>query len=146
MKRKSVTLREALNEPFIGLPHGRALQAHLARRKVPEITLTDERELLLETGGGMVNASREGRPFKLRVRLGSFEAICAMVESGVGLAIVPESAVLKHRRESSIRIVPLSNGWAFRRLVICARDFVSLPAHARDLVDYLTDSRADIVG
>lgn len=33
-----------------------ALEAHLARRSVPAITLSDERELLLETGGGMVRA------------------------------------------------------------------------------------------
>lgn len=33
-----------------------ALQAHLANRKSPEIALSDERALLLETGGGMVNA------------------------------------------------------------------------------------------
>jgi MurNAc alpha-1-phosphate uridylyltransferase len=33
-----------------------ALQAHLARRKVPKVTLSDERELLLETGGGMAKA------------------------------------------------------------------------------------------
>ena len=33
-----------------------AMEAHLARRKAPAITVSDERDLLLETGGGMVKA------------------------------------------------------------------------------------------
>lgn len=33
-----------------------ALEAHLAKRKAPAITISDERKLLLETGGGMVKA------------------------------------------------------------------------------------------
>ena len=33
-----------------------SLEAHLKSRKVPEVIISDERELLLETGGGMVNA------------------------------------------------------------------------------------------
>ena len=33
-----------------------ALEAHLSHRKVPAITVSDERALLLETGGGMVRA------------------------------------------------------------------------------------------
>ena len=34
-----------------------ALVAHLKHREVPAVTISDERELLLETGGGMVRAS-----------------------------------------------------------------------------------------
>ena len=33
-----------------------ALEAHLAKRKAPAIVVSDERDLLLETGGGMVKA------------------------------------------------------------------------------------------
>ena len=33
-----------------------SLEAHLAARKAPKVTISDERELLLETGGGMVKA------------------------------------------------------------------------------------------
>ncbi len=34
-----------------------ALEAHVLGRKVPAVTISDERELLLETGGGMVRAA-----------------------------------------------------------------------------------------
>lgn len=36
------------------------LQAHLGKRKAPQIAVSDERACLLETGGGMVKAAREG--------------------------------------------------------------------------------------
>lgn len=37
-----------------------ALEAHVLERKVPAITISDERDQLLETGGGMVKALRAG--------------------------------------------------------------------------------------
>ncbi len=36
------------------------LEAHLAQRKAPAVTVSDERALLLETGGGMVKAHAAG--------------------------------------------------------------------------------------
>jgi MurNAc alpha-1-phosphate uridylyltransferase len=33
-----------------------AVEAHVAQRTVPEVTISDERDLLLETGGGLVKA------------------------------------------------------------------------------------------
>jgi DNA-binding transcriptional LysR family regulator len=115
--RDAVALREVLHEPFVGLDHGSALQAHLAG-----------------------HAAREGRPFKLRVRLSSLEAICGMVESRVGVAIVPEAALRKHQRRMAILPVRLTDSWSFRHLTICARNFLELPAHARQLVHCLTES------
>lgn len=113
--RAAVALRDVLDEPFVGFGHGSALQAHLAG-----------------------HASREGRPFKLRVRLTSLKAMCEMVESGVGLAIVPEAAFRNHQERLAIQSVPLTDAWALRNLVICARSLSALPAHARQLVDQLT--------
>jgi N-acetyl-alpha-D-muramate 1-phosphate uridylyltransferase len=37
-----------------------ALEAHLKERKAPTVTISDERDLLLETGGGLVKAQRAG--------------------------------------------------------------------------------------
>lgn len=37
-----------------------AIEAHLAPRQMPVVTFSDERELLLETGGGMVKAQAAG--------------------------------------------------------------------------------------
>jgi DNA-binding transcriptional LysR family regulator len=117
--REAVALREVLDEPFVGFGHGSALQAHLAG-----------------------HASREGRPFKLRVRLNSLKAICEMVESGAGLAILPEAAFRNHQERMAIRPIPLTDEWSTRHLVICARSFSALPAHAQRLVDDLAADQA----
>ncbi|MCB2050041.1 MAG: nucleotidyltransferase family protein [Novosphingobium sp.] len=37
-----------------------SLEAHVLARKEPSCTISDERDLLLETGGGMVKAAKEG--------------------------------------------------------------------------------------
>jgi MurNAc alpha-1-phosphate uridylyltransferase len=39
---------------------GDAIEAHVKARPAPTVTISDERELLLETGGGMVKAHRAG--------------------------------------------------------------------------------------
>jgi DNA-binding transcriptional LysR family regulator len=109
-----IAFRDALGEPFVSLPTDSALQTYLAS-----------------------HAAREGRPFKLRVSLGSFEAICRMVGGGVGSAIVPSSVARKYRECAPFRIVGLAETWATRRLSICARSFAALPVHARQLVDML---------
>lgn len=112
--REAVFLREVLDEPFVGLSHDRALQSYLAG-----------------------HAARAGRPFKLRVRLSGLEAVCRMVERGVGVAIVPEAAALRSVEAAAIRAVPLGDPWARRTLILCARGFSALPAHARQLADHL---------
>jgi len=114
-ERENAKFSEVLDEPFVGLPAESGLQGHLAS-----------------------HAAREGKPFKLRVRLDSFEDICAMTSSGIGLSIVPEVYALRYQAEMAFRTVALSDGWALRHLLVCARSFSALPVHARDLVRYLT--------
>jgi len=114
--RRRIAFAEALGEDFVGLSPGSALQDHLAR-----------------------HAARAGRPLKLRVRLGGFDAVCRMVEQGVGLAVVPETAARRCRRSMAIRAVPLSDPWALRRLSVCVRSLDALPAHARQLLEHLRE-------
>jgi DNA-binding transcriptional LysR family regulator len=118
-ERAAVALREVLDEPFVGLSHSRSLQTYLAG-----------------------HAARAGRPFKLRVRLGGLDAVCRMVARGVGVAIVPEAAAIRSSETAAIQIVPLADAWACRHLVLAARSFSALPAHARQLVDHLLAASA----
>jgi DNA-binding transcriptional LysR family regulator len=117
--RDPIALRDVLDEPFVGLGHGSALQAHLAG-----------------------HAAREGRAFKLRVRLNSLEAICEMVSRGVGVAVVPDAAFRKHRGRPALSSVRLTDAWALRHLNICARSLSDLPAHAQQLVQHLSSLAA----
>ena len=80
----------------MGLSAGSALQDHLGQHAL--------------RGGGTLN---------VRVRVRGFDALCRMVERGVGLGIVPETAARRCH------------------LTLCVRRFDALPAHAQRLVEHL---------
>ena len=78
-------------------------------------------------------------PLKVRIQVGSFESACRMIEAGVGVGVLPESAARRHARSMAIRLVPLSDPWAVRSMQICVRSLDELPNFARDLIDLLTE-------
>src|SRR5690606_3512229 len=80
-----------------------------------------------------------GRTFKFRIEVGNFEAVCRMIETGVGIGVIPESVALRFARVLNISIVPLTDEWAVRKLQICVRSREALPAFARALVDMLVE-------
>jgi DNA-binding transcriptional LysR family regulator len=112
--RRRLIFAETLDYDFIGLSDGAALQDFLAD-----------------------HAARLGRRLRLRVQLRSFDGICRMVESRAGIAVVPASAAKRLRRIMAIRIIPLEDAWALRRLSICVRSLGELPTHAGRLVAHL---------
>jgi DNA-binding transcriptional LysR family regulator len=113
-RRRKTAFREILDHDMVGLPVGSALQDYLDH-----------------------HAARSGRRLKVRIRLNGFDAICRMVESGIGLAVLPETAARRSQHAMAIRIIPLTDKWALRRHAICVRNFGSLPAHAKRLVECL---------
>ena len=82
-------------------------------------------------------AAREGRPLRLRVQLRSFDAVCRLVESNVGVGIVPETTARWAAKTMAIKTVDLTDPWATRDLTICVRDVASLPPYARQLVEHM---------
>ena len=77
------------------------------------------------------------RTLRLRIQVGNFEAACRMIETNVGVGILPESAARRHAQTMAIRIVPLQDDWSLRAMLICMRRLEALPGFARDLVDLL---------
>jgi len=112
--RRGIAFEEALEHDFIGMIKGVALQEHLAG-----------------------HAARLGKRIKARVRLRSFEAVCGMVERGLGVAVVPESAAIRCQGSMAIRRVRLSDAWASRQLTLCMKSFDDLAPYARRLVEHL---------
>ncbi len=113
--QSEIAFREVLDHEFVGLAEGSALQKTLNH-----------------------HAARAGRRLKIRVRLNSFDSVARMVESGIGLAVLPISAARRCQRSMAIRIIPLTDGWAPRHFTVCVRKFRALPPHAKWLVEYLT--------
>jgi len=79
------------------------------------------------------------RNFNLRIQVGSFEAACRMVESGIGLSVMPESVARRYRHVMEVRILALAADWANRQLQVCMRSEEGLPSFARALVDLLRE-------
>jgi DNA-binding transcriptional LysR family regulator len=84
-------------------------------------------------------ADKLGHPFRFRVEVGSFEAVCRMIEAGVGIGVVPELVARRYAQRLKIKIVRLSDEWADRKLQICVRKLEQLPGFARDLVNMLIE-------
>ena len=113
-QQRAIAFRDALSYDHVGLPAGNALQDQMED-----------------------HAARAGRRLKLRVRLPGFDAVCQVVGSGVGVAVVPGTTAYRYQRSAAIRIIPLVDTWAPRRLTICVRSFVGLPPHGQKLVEHL---------
>lgn len=90
-------------------------------------------------------ASVCGVRLKMRVEVGSFEAVCRIVEAGVGVAIISEKAARRIERSVRVAVVPLRDEWAVRKLHICMREFAALPSFSRDLVEALAPSAAPVM-
>lgn len=110
-KRRGMLFADALDQDFIGLAGDSALQRYAAEQ-----------------------ASRLGRTMHCKIRLRSFEAVCRMVASGAGVAILPATAARRSGCAEDLRVVGLNDGWADRKLLICMRDHAALPLHVRELV------------
>ncbi len=111
---REIAFRETLDHDFVGFVAGTALQETLDH-----------------------HAARSGRRLKLRVRLNNFDSIARMVESGIGVAVLPERAARRYQQSMAIQIVALTDSWAPRHFTICVRSFASLPPQAKWLVEYL---------
>ncbi len=112
--RRSVTFAEVLDCDFVGLDRASSLQRFLAAKAV-----------------------REGRPLRLRVQLRSFDAVCRLVECGVGVGIVPQTTAGRAARTMALNIVELADDWALRELKIVVRAMDDLRPYARELVESL---------
>ena len=109
-----VDFASLLEHDFVGLADDSALQQYLG-----------------------LHAARIGRPLKVRVRLRSFDAVCRMVASGVGVGVVPQSAARRCQQTMALRCMELLDPWSVRNLTICVRQFSELPLYARQLIEHL---------
>jgi len=83
-------------------------------------------------------AAAEGKPLRLRMQLKGFDIVARMIQAGLGIGVLPEAVARHFARSMKLRLVPLTDAWARRRMWICVKDYPSLPASARQLVDHLS--------
>jgi DNA-binding transcriptional LysR family regulator len=83
-----------------------------------------------------------GLPLRLRVQVWSFEAVCKLVQAGMGIGILPEAAAHDFAPIMGLRIIRLKDAWADRRILVCVRDVASLSTVGQKLLDQLIGSRS----
>lgn len=113
-RRQSLDFAQALEHPLIGVNAGGALDRSLHER-----------------------AAVLGRPFEPAVCVSSFDAVCRMVEAGLGLAVIPRSAAAAYAGSPRFVRLPLDEPWAARELRLYALRKLPRPRAAEALVEAL---------
>ncbi|CAM3873624.1 LysR substrate-binding domain-containing protein [Ectopseudomonas alcaliphila] len=113
-QRQAVSFNDTLAYQHIGLHEGSTLLSFL-------------REQVEKLGGNLA----------LRIQVSSFEAICRMIEGGVGIGIIPESAARRHSCTMQLAILQLDEAWAVRERSMLVRELDALPGSVRALIDRL---------
>lgn len=83
-------------------------------------------------------ALHAGFRLQTRVRADGFDGVMRMVARSAGLGIVPQAALLRWPHAEQLQAQPLTEDWACRKLLLCARSFEQLPGYATALLDALT--------
>lgn len=118
-QRKKVAFADTLGYDYVGLHESSAIHAFLR-----------------------LHSDQLHRSIKQRIQVGNFEAACRMIEAGVGIGVLPESAARRHAKNMEIRIIGISDEWSNREMQICVRNLESLPSFARELVELLVEDAA----
>ena len=107
----------------------------------------------LHTNSSIYVATRQaaleaGRTIKLRIHVTGLDAMCRMIENGLGIGVMPNRAFELMRGGIGRRLtsVALADAWAQREIRLVARDFSTLPVAARTLVSHLQASGAAAAG
>ncbi len=114
-----VRLADAVRYPFITMHEGSTLVAFLR----------DQLE-------------RVGQRLPQRIQLYSFDSICRMVQAGVGVGVIPDSAARRYGAEMKLQVVELDEPWVVRERKLLVRDIDALPGCARELIGQIRQPAA----
>lgn len=116
-ERSRISLHEAVSYDFIGLQQDASLHGLLQQA-----------------------ARHLGTPLRLRIQVRSFEAICRMIDTGMGIGILPELAVRTYLPALDVQVIALDDPWARRELKIAVRSLEALSMTARQMLEHLMSS------
>jgi flavin reductase (DIM6/NTAB) family NADH-FMN oxidoreductase RutF len=87
-------------------------------------------------------ASELDQPFKCTMQVATYDALCFMVEAGLGIGMMPEKIAHTYARALDLRVVQLDEPWVERTQAIVVRSYEGMPAAAKRLVDHLRRAAA----
>lgn len=109
-----IAFAEALSYDFVGLHESSTLQTFVNK-------------LLRDAN----------RRLRQRIQVSNFEALCRMVEAGVGIGVVPESAAIRHSKTMSIVLKEIDEPWAVRERYALTRQGAAITNYTQELIDAL---------
>ncbi|OUL74519.1 LysR family transcriptional regulator [Paraburkholderia hospita] len=117
--RASVAFEETLDSDHVGLHSASSINArtHMAARQA-------------------------GKALKLRIHVPGFDAVCRMVQAGMGVGVLPVNVYRIMGRPLGLVSVALVDEWSERSLIIVTRDSARLSPVARLLFDHLSSVEA----
>ena len=121
-REASVALKDVLALDIIGLARSTSLMRHI-----------------------VAAADAAGRTLRIRMQVRSFDAMCRMVSTGLGVAILPRAGAAPHLKSMGLSAVRLTGMRTERHLLLAMRDRQSLspPANAFvEMVEQRLASRA----
>ena len=116
--RRRIGFAEAATYDFVSLSQGTSLAQRLA-----------------------LASGQIGVPLRIRIHVRSFDAMCQMVAAGLGIAVLPGTAVQLLVKALGLRKLELTDDWVERELLLGVRDLAALPRPARGLLDHFEDQR-----
>ncbi len=116
-RRKTIRFEDVLDNDFVGLADGSSLQVRM-------------QDAALATG----------KPLRLRVQVSSFDAICRMIEAGLGVGLLPLESVRPEILGKGLQALPLDDDWSQRTLYVGVRHSVDLKPDAQRLLDFLKEA------
>ena len=122
------------------------LQHQLAQRTSIDFReLQDSHHISFESGSSiqiLLSAAAESMGFRIKTRIevSTFLTALKMVDAGFGVAILPDGVVNTFGITLHAQAIQLSNDWARRQLVICARDERSVKGAAKLMLEHLQAS------
>ena len=108
----SVALKDALELDIIGLGRSTSLMRQIAAA-----------------------ADAAGRTLKIRIQVRSFDAMCRMVSTGIGVAILPRAGAAPHLKSMGLSMVRITGMRTERHLLLAMRDRQSLSPPAKAFVE-----------
>lgn len=96
----------------------------------------------LNRGSSLLNtissAARDiGFPLRLRIQVRSFDAMCEMIASNLGIGVLPLGACFRKLEPLGLKAIRLQDAWADRRLLIATSSARPLSGSAALLVEHL---------
>lgn len=116
--RRGLRFADLIERPFVGLAAESGLSRFLQRQ-----------------------ALQHGRGLHHRVRVGSVDAVIALVADGVGIGVVPAVAA-RRLANGRVAAVPLADAWARRRLLLCSAAGERMGRAGALLLDHLANEAA----